>query len=51
MIRNGLHQHIERQPVEHEFIDRIFAAWDQSHAGELSFQVRRRSAFRERGGS
>lgn len=39
LVKNGFHEHIERQPVDHELIDRIFVLWDQSLAGALSFQV------------
>jgi hypothetical protein len=37
-VRNGFHEHVQRTSVDHELIDRIFVAWDQSHAGSLSFQ-------------
>jgi hypothetical protein len=40
VVKNGFHEHIERQPVDHELVDRIFMAWDGSLAGALSFQVR-----------
>jgi hypothetical protein len=39
LVKNGFHEHIERSPVDHDFIDRIFTRWDQDHAGALSFQV------------
>lgn len=38
-VRNGFHEHIEREPVDHELIDRIFLNWDNSKVGALSFQV------------
>ncbi|KAL8283146.1 hypothetical protein RQP46_005924 [Phenoliferia psychrophenolica] len=38
VVKNGFHEHTEREPVDHELIDRIFFTWDKSHAGELSFQ-------------
>lgn len=37
-VRNGFHEHVERSSVDHELIDRIFVAWDQTNAGALSFQ-------------
>lgn len=41
LVKNGFHEHIDRQPVDHELVDRIFVYWDQSLSGALSFQVRR----------
>lgn len=38
-VKNGFHEHIERTPVDHELIDRIFVAWDITRQGALSFQV------------
>ncbi|GAA5922571.1 uncharacterized protein JCM15063_003347 [Sporobolomyces koalae] len=38
IVKNGLLEHIDRQPADHQFIDRIFASWDKSLAGALSFQ-------------
>lgn len=38
-VRNGFHEHIQREPVDHELIDRIFLSWDLSKVGALSFQV------------
>ncbi|KAK4693154.1 hypothetical protein P7C70_g8982, partial [Phenoliferia sp. Uapishka_3] len=38
VVKNGFHEHTVREPVDHELIDRIFLAWDQSVAGALSFQ-------------
>ncbi|GAA6062763.1 hypothetical protein JCM10212_005559 [Sporobolomyces blumeae] len=38
IVKNGLLEHVDRQPADHQFIDRIFAAWDRSLAGSLSFQ-------------
>lgn len=35
----GFYEHVERTPVEHELIDRLFVAWDSSRVGSLSFQV------------
>lgn len=40
IVKNGLLEHIDRQPADHQFIDRIFAAWDKTLTGSLSFQVR-----------
>jgi hypothetical protein len=40
VVKNGLLEHIDRQPADHQFIDKIFAAWDTSLQGSLSFQVR-----------
>lgn len=39
-VKNGLLWHIERQPKDHVFIDRIFTAWDTTGEGSLSLQVR-----------
>ena len=30
---------VDRETVEHEFIDRLFAFWDTSYKGSLSLQV------------
>ncbi|GAA5899035.1 uncharacterized protein JCM6883_003516 [Sporobolomyces salmoneus] len=38
LVKNGLLEHIDRQPADHQFIDKIFAAWDVSLQGSLSFQ-------------
>ncbi|ORY75652.1 rab-GTPase-TBC domain-domain-containing protein [Leucosporidium creatinivorum] len=38
LVKNGFHEHIDRQPVDHELVDRIFVYWDQSLSGALSFQ-------------
>ncbi|KAM0755549.1 TBC-domain-containing protein [Meredithblackwellia eburnea MCA 4105] len=38
IVKNGFHEHTEREPVDHEFIDRIFFMWDKAQAGSLSFQ-------------
>jgi hypothetical protein len=35
----GFYEHVERTPVEHELIDRLFVAWDGTRVGSLSFQV------------
>lgn len=39
LVRNGFHEHLERTPVDHELVDRIFVTWDVSLSGALSFQV------------
>jgi len=36
----GFQTRVDRETVEHEFIDRLFAFWDTSYRGSLSFQVR-----------
>ncbi|GAA5937064.1 hypothetical protein JCM1841_002790 [Sporobolomyces salmonicolor] len=38
LVKNGLLEHIDRQPADHQLIDRIFTAWDKSLSGSLSFQ-------------
>ncbi|GAA5890230.1 hypothetical protein JCM8208_002744 [Rhodotorula glutinis] len=38
VVRNGLIAHVERVPVEHVVIDRVFAKWDVEGKGALSFQ-------------
>ncbi|KPV78640.1 uncharacterized protein RHOBADRAFT_33366 [Rhodotorula graminis WP1] len=38
VVRNGLIAHVERVPVEHAVIDRVFAKWDVEGKGALSFQ-------------
>lgn len=38
LVRNGFHEHVERSPVEHELIDRLFIAWDRTRVGSLSLQ-------------
>ncbi|GAA6011687.1 hypothetical protein JCM8202_004117 [Rhodotorula sphaerocarpa] len=37
-VKNGLLWHIERQPKDHVFVDRIFTAWDTTGEGSLSLQ-------------
>lgn len=39
LVKNGLLSHIEREPADHALIDKIYLAWDVTHAGSLSFQV------------
>lgn len=41
----GLQTRVDRGAVEHEFIDRLFAFWDTSYRGSLSFQVGRADVF------
>ncbi|KAJ8296851.1 putative GTPase-activating protein [Rhodotorula toruloides] len=38
LVKNGLLSHIEREPADHALIDKVFLAWDVTHAGSLSFQ-------------
>ncbi|GAA5832894.1 hypothetical protein JCM11251_000520 [Rhodosporidiobolus azoricus] len=38
VVKNGLLEHVERTPKNHAFIDKIFALWDSSLSGSLSFQ-------------
>ncbi|GAA5950368.1 hypothetical protein JCM3765_004522 [Sporobolomyces pararoseus] len=38
VVKNGLLEHIDRQPADHQFIDRIFSAWDTTLQGSISFQ-------------
>lgn len=49
VVRNGLIAHVERVPVEHVVIDRVFAKWDVEGKGALSFQVRGPSSRSLRG--
>lgn len=51
VVRNGLIAHVERVPVEHAVIDRVFAKWDVEGKGALSFQVRSSSSLMLRCGS
>ena len=37
----GSQTRVDRETVEHEFIDRLFAFWDTSYRGSLSLQVRK----------
>lgn len=46
VVKNGLLEHIDRQPADHQFIDRIFSAWDTTLQGSISFQVKLFSFFR-----
>lgn len=39
LVKNGFHEHLDRKPVDHELVDRMFVYWDQSLSGALSFQV------------
>lgn len=38
-VELGFQTRVDRETVEHEFIDRLFAFWDTSYRGSLSFQV------------
>ncbi|GAA5899938.1 hypothetical protein JCM6882_007007 [Rhodosporidiobolus microsporus] len=38
VVKNGLLEHIERTPADHALIDKVFAMWDTTLAGSLSFQ-------------
>lgn len=38
LVRNGFHEHVKRDEVDHDLVDRIFAAWDQDRRGALTFQ-------------
>lgn len=38
VVKNGLLEHIDRQPADHALIDRIFTRWDTHVEGSLSFQ-------------
>ena len=38
LVRNGFHEHIEREPQHHAFIERIFDRWNTTGAEALSFQ-------------
>ncbi|GAA6051294.1 hypothetical protein JCM3770_006798 [Rhodotorula araucariae] len=38
VVRNGLIAHVERVPVDHKLIDRVFEKWDREAKSALSFQ-------------
>ncbi|SCZ90894.1 BZ3500_MvSof-1268-A1-R1_Chr1-3g02357 [Microbotryum saponariae] len=38
VVKNGFHEHVEREPVDHALVDRIFHNWDETGAQGLSFQ-------------
>jgi len=38
LVRNGFHEHVKRNEVDHDLVDRIFVAWDHETRGALSFQ-------------
>ncbi|KAK4058097.1 hypothetical protein OIO90_000836 [Microbotryomycetes sp. JL221] len=38
LVKNGFHEHIERSPVNHQLLDRVFRFWDHSSSGGLTFQ-------------
>ncbi|SCV68775.1 BQ2448_896 [Microbotryum intermedium] len=38
VVKNGFHEHVEREPVDHALVDRIFHDWDEAGAEALSFQ-------------
>ncbi|KAK4054839.1 hypothetical protein OIV83_000763 [Microbotryomycetes sp. JL201] len=38
LVKNGFHEHIDRTPVDHQLLDRLFRLWDSSSKGGLTFQ-------------
>ncbi|KAM0793168.1 hypothetical protein ACM66B_000642 [Microbotryomycetes sp. NB124-2] len=38
IVKNGFHEHVDRTPVDHQLLDRIFRLWDLSSKGGLTFQ-------------
>ncbi|GAA5978525.1 hypothetical protein JCM11641_007973 [Rhodosporidiobolus odoratus] len=38
VVKNGLLEHVERHPADHALIDKVFASWDKTLKGSLSFQ-------------
>ncbi|BGP45006.1 hypothetical protein JCM10450v2_000821 [Rhodotorula kratochvilovae] len=38
VVRNGLIAHVERVPVDHMLVERVFEKWDSEGKGALSFQ-------------